>query len=193
MITNKSELCKIIKHDHYRVYKRVSIRSLISGVIFGESFKYVFWLRVSDYFDGKNKLFYILSKLILRHYKFKFTICIPHKTSIGKGFYIGHFGSIFISRNAVIGDNCNISQGVTIGQISQGVNRGAPKIGNNVYIGPGAKIIGNVTIGDNVAIGANAVVTKDVTNNNSVGGVPAAVISSKGSEGYINNILEIET
>lgn len=108
---------------------------------------------------------------------------------IGKGFYIGHFGTIVVHSSAVIGDNVNISQGVTIGATNRGNRQGIPTIGNQVYIGPGAKIIGKITVGNNVAIGANAVVTKDVPDNAVVAGVPAKIISMQGGEGYINRIV----
>lgn len=108
---------------------------------------------------------------------------------IGEGFYIGHWGQIFISSQAVIGDNCNISQGVTIGVSNRGDNIGAPVIGDRVYIGPGVKIFGKVTIGNDVAIGANAVVTKDIPDNSVAVGIPARVISTEGSHGYIQNII----
>lgn len=85
--------------------------------------------------------------------------------------------SIFISPNAVIGKNCVIYQQVVIGQKS--IDDGAsPVIGDNVFIGAGAKIIGNVVIGDNVTIGAGAVVTKDVPNNCTVVGNPARIVFS---------------
>jgi serine O-acetyltransferase len=67
--------------------------------------------------------------------------------------------------------------------------KGTPTIGDNVYIAPGAKIIGNIKIGNNCAVGANAVVVKDVLEGTTVGGIPAKVISDTGSRGYINNIL----
>lgn len=118
-----------------------------------------------------------------RHYG----IQIPYKTKIGKGFYIGHFGTIIVNGNAVIGDNVNISQGVTIGQANRGKRKGVPIIGNEVYIGPGAKIVGKVVIGNNVAIGANAVVTNDIPDNACVVGVPARIINMQGAEGYVNN------
>ena len=86
----------------------------------------------------------------------------------------------------MIGDNVNISQGVTIGQTNRGKRKGVPVIGNGVYIGPGAKVIGKVTIGNNVAIGANAVVTEDVPDNACVAGVPAKIVSMNGAEGYVN-------
>ena len=94
-------------------------------------------------------------------------------------------GGIVINSKVKIGQNCNISQGVTIGATKKGV----PKIKNNVYIGPGAKIFGDVLIGSNVSIGANAVVTKDINDNGVAVGIPAKTISYNGSTDYINNIL----
>jgi serine O-acetyltransferase len=90
---------------------------------------------------------------------------IPRATSIGEGFYIGHYGGITISHKAKIGKNCSISQLVTIGVSGSGDKKGAPTIGDNVYIAPGAKIFGKITIGNNVKIGANAVVHKDIPDN----------------------------
>lgn len=95
-----------------------------------------------------------------------------------------------INSQAKIGDNCNISQDVTIGKINRGEKKGAPVIGNRVYIAPGVKIVGNVKIGDDVAIGANAVVTRDLPNKAVAVGVPAKIISHEGSAGYINRIVE---
>ncbi|HEX5550558.1 MAG TPA: hypothetical protein VFX36_06980, partial [Nitrospira sp.] len=120
------------------------------------------------------------------HYKYKFGCSIPHSTSIGRGLYIGHIRDIVINERAVIGDNCNISQGVTIGQANRGRRKGTPVIGRNVYIGPGAKIVGAVQVGDHVAIGANCVVTDDVPDYAVVVGVPGRVISFEGSTGYVN-------
>lgn len=99
-------------------------------------------------------------------------------------------GGIVVNPLVKIGKNCNLSQGVTIGQLNRGIKKGVPVIGNNVYIGPGAKVIGNIKIGDNVAIGANSVVVDDVPNNSVVIGVPAKIVSQKGSTGYINKILK---
>jgi serine O-acetyltransferase len=84
-------------------------------------------------------------------------------------------------RAHIIGENCNISRGVTIGQACRGRRKGTPIIGRHVYIGPGAKIVGAVRVGDFVAIGANCVVTDDVPDHATVVGVPARVISYGGS------------
>ena len=151
-------------------------------------FKYTCVLRLTCCAKKNKWLFPITcilkAKLLLmqRHYG----IQIPWGTRIGKGFYIGHFGTIVVNGGTVIGDNVNISQGVTIGQTNRGKRKGVPVIGNGVYIGPGAKVIGKVTIGNNVAIGANAVVTEDVPDNACVAGVPAKIVSMNGAEGYVN-------
>lgn len=104
---------------------------------------------------------------------------------IGGGLYVGHFGCIVVSGRAVLGEKCNLSQGVTIGIAGRGKNRGAPTLGSRVYVAAGAKIIGGIHIGDDVAVGANAVVTKDVESGVTVGGVPARVIARVGSQDFI--------
>lgn len=106
--------------------------------------------------------------------------------TIGEGFFIGHWGTIVVNEKVKIGRNVNISQGVTIGQLNRGKRMGTPVIGNEVYIGPGAKILGNIVVGNNVAIGANAVVLDDVPDNVCVAGIPAKIVSMNGSDGYVN-------
>lgn len=90
---------------------------------------------------------------------------IPRNAKIGPGLYIGHYGGITVSSTAVIGCNCNLSQNITIGVSGGGSRRGAPTLGDNVYIAPGARLFGKITIGDNVKIGANAVIHKDLPDN----------------------------
>jgi serine O-acetyltransferase len=127
-----------------------------------------------------------LTVLLLHHYTFRFGIDISRDARIGSGLYIAHFGGIFVSGDAVIGDNCNLSHDVTLGEQNRGERVGSPVIGNNVYFAPGAKIIGRVNIGDYAMVGANAVVVNDVAPHTLVGGIPARPISNQGSEGYVN-------
>lgn len=101
-------------------------------------------------------------------------IDLPCEVKVGHRFTIEHFGDIIISGDTEIGDDVVLRNGVTIGLRHTGV-RGAPKIGNRVDIGAGAKILGDITIGDDVAIGANAVVIKDVPSNSIAVGVPAEI------------------
>ena len=112
-------------------------------------------------------------------------ISIPYSVNIGESFYIGHFGNIIINSNAIIGDNCNISQGVTIGINGKGDNRGVPIIGDNVYIGANAVLAGKIKVGDNVVVGANSFLTHNVEDNTTVLGVPAKKVSDSSSSGYI--------
>jgi serine O-acetyltransferase len=112
-------------------------------------------------------------------------ISIPASVKIGHSFYIGHFGGIIINANAVIGNNCNISQGITIGVSGVESRRGVPVIGDHVYIGANAIVAGKITIGNNVLIGACSLVNADVVAQSVMLGVPAVFISDKGSEGYI--------
>lgn len=111
---------------------------------------------------------------------------IPFTAKIGRGLYIGHFGQIILSPQAVLGECCNISQGITIGQAGRGDQQFTPIIGDRVYIGPGAKLFGKLTVGNDVAIGANAVVTRDLPDNAVAVGVPAKVISLDSSRDFIN-------
>lgn len=112
-------------------------------------------------------------------------ISIPASAKIGHSFYIGHFGGIIINANVHIGNNCNISQGVTLGVSGRGEKRGFPTLGNNIYIGANAVLAGNITVDDNVLVSASSLLINDAENNGVYCGVPAIKISDKGSEGYI--------
>lgn len=107
----------------------------------------------------------------------------------GPGLCVCHKGTLIINDNVRIGSNARIHAGVNIGNSSKfddnWVPDNTPCIGNNVYIGPGAKLFGKIVIGDNVAIGANAVVNRDVPSHVSVAGVPAKIINKNGSIGLL--------
>jgi serine O-acetyltransferase len=108
-------------------------------------------------------------------------ISIPAQAQIGKGLRIHHFGGIIIHSETVIGEGCTLYHGVTLGD--RGGWGGAPRIGNHVMIGAGAKILGDVTVGDDCRIGANAVVTTSVPPHCLAVGVPA-VIKESASAGH---------
>lgn len=113
-------------------------------------------------------------------------IYLPGRCHIGAGLHISHFGPIILNTTCILGENCNISQGITIGIKQSGSNKGVPKIGNRVYIGPNAIVIGGIEIGDDAAIGAGAIVTKSVPPRGVVVGNPARLISQKGSFDYVH-------
>ncbi len=180
----------LVFSDLYRIACETKRSGLIHRVVFGELYSYIFWMRTCRFLRGNKFLKYSLypfARFMLNHYHYKLCITIPFSVDIGPGFYIGHFGDIVISPKCKIGKNCNISQGVTLGVKVRGKHVGYPTIGDNVYIAPGAKIIGAIHVGDDVAIGANCVVTDDVPDHAVVVGVPGKVISLAGSEGYVCN------
>jgi serine O-acetyltransferase len=112
-------------------------------------------------------------------------ISIPPGCDIGPGLYVAHFGGIIIHPETKIGQNCNLGVQIVIGYGRSSGRFGYPILGDRVFVGPGAKVLGPVIIGNDVAIGANAVVTRDVPDRGVVGGVPAKLINRAGSFDYV--------
>ena len=100
--------------------------------------------------------------------------------TIGKSFFIDHATGVVIGETAVIGDHVIIYQGVTLGGVSSSKGKRHPTIGNNVVIGTGAIVLGNITIGNNVRIGAGSVVLKDIPDDSTVVGIPGEIVKHKG-------------
>ena len=185
-----SEYKYLIFSDLYRIKGERKLSALLWSILLGEAYKYIFWMRTCRYTRAHRLLKYAvypIARIVLYRLTYKFGISIPPATQIGSGFYIGHFGGIIVNGYSIIGKNCNISQGVTIGQSSRGKNQGYPVLGDNVFIGPGAKILGAVCVGNDVAIGANCVVTRDIPDHSVVVGIPGQVISHAGSAVYVDN------
>lgn len=128
-----------------------------------------------------RKPFSLLYKFLYKFVQIISGIELPCEVEVGKNFIIDHFGGIVISGYAKFGDNCRIRNGVVIG-LKSVKDPVAPKFGNNVDIGSGAKILGNIKIGSNVFIGANAVVLCDVPDNSIAVGVPATIKPIKTNE-----------
>lgn len=198
VIMTFSELRSFWKADLYRHTGKRAWSDMVKHLLvsdgdehFSDGFKYTFYLRLCRYLHQRRPRImfwpmYLVCRSIFTHYKYKFGVSIPHATSIGRGLYIGHIRNIVVSDRAVIGDDCNMSHGVSIGQANRGPRKGTAVIGHHVYIGPGAKIVGAVRIGNYVAIGANCVVTTDVPDYAVIVGIPGRVISFEGSAGYVN-------
>ena len=101
---------------------------------------------------------------------------------IGKGLFIDHGMGVVIGETTIIGDNVTLFQGVTLGGTGKERGKRHPTLGNNVVVGTGAKILGNIKIGDSVMIGANAVVIRGVPSNSTVVGVPGRVTKKEGKK-----------
>ena len=129
----------------------------------------------------KMRLF-LLARLISQFSRFMTGIEIHPGAQIGKRFFIDHGMGVVIGETAIIGDDVLIYQGVTLGGTGLEKGKRHPTIGNNVVIGGGAKVLGNITVGDNSYIGANAVVIKDVPHNSTVVGVPGRITKQDGKK-----------
>ncbi len=191
MIENKTELKQYIKLDliaqglyPLSIYERVF--SLLRPTIW----KYEIRLRKLEYLYNIGnhglikKIIFNIQYNRFKAYGYKLGYTIPLNV-FGPGLCLCHVGTIVIHSHAKIGANARVHAGVNIGDASSFTNENdgyyVPTIGDNVYIGPGAKLFGKITIGDNVRIGANAVVNKDVMSGVTVGGIPAKVISETSS------------
>ncbi|OGX39717.1 MAG: serine O-acetyltransferase [Omnitrophica WOR_2 bacterium RIFCSPLOWO2_12_FULL_50_9] len=102
--------------------------------------------------------------------------------TIGRGLFIDHGMGVVVGETSVIGDNVTLFQGVTLGGTGKGAGKRHPTIGNNVVIGAGAKVLGNISVGDSSYIGANAVILRDVPANATVVGVPGHVTKQDGKK-----------
>ncbi|MEO8404379.1 MAG: serine acetyltransferase [Chitinophagaceae bacterium] len=150
-------------------------------------YRYIFFYRNARAYQG-IPVVNILSKLFLRRCSHRFGIQIPQETTIGEGFYIGHFGTIIINGQTIIGKNCNLSAGVTIGQANRGKSQGVPVLGDSVWIGVNAMIVGKIVIGNDVLIAPGAYVNVDVPDHSIVMGNPAVIKTRENAtEGYIDN------
>ena len=147
---------------------------------------YIVTLRKLEYLHNikKNPLQYLRYAIIFYRYRqkcVKLLINIPVNVA-GPGLAIYHLGPITINKLVRIGSNCTLQPGVVIGQNRSEEN--VPVIGDNVYFGPGAKVIGRVRVGNNVVIAPNSVVVKDVPDNCVVSGIPAKSIQKDGVRVY---------
>ncbi len=127
----------------------------------------------------KAKL-YLLARLISQCARFWTGIEIHPGALIGKGFFIDHGMGVVIGETTIVGDNVTLYQGVTLGGTGKETGKRHPTLGDNIVVGAGAKVLGNIEIGSNSYIGANAVVLRSMPENTTVVGVPARITKQEG-------------
>jgi serine O-acetyltransferase len=189
-----SALVDLLSKDLYRYSGKVTWKEFFKHFIITPGYKYTVWMRLCGFLKVQRwsrRTLYYLVKYILVRCRYKYGITIPEYTVIGPGFFINRFGGIYVNGDVVMGSNVNLTHGVVLGQMNRGPRAGSPVIGDRVFIGSGAKILGNIRVGSDAAIGANAVVTKDVPDGAAVGGIPAKVLSMEGSSGYVNRVAKL--
>ena len=141
--------------------------------------------------NRKSGFIKCMLKIFMKIIKTFYCLEIPNNLTVGGGLYIGHPYCITINGNAILGENINIHKGVTIGQENRGRRRGAPTIGNNVWIGINSSIVGKITIGNDVLIAPNSYVNCDIPSHSVVLGNPCIIKSvENATDGYINFLNE---
>lgn len=191
MINSKNDYLKYLKQDKLALGKNYKSPKLVHD----EIWRFEILLRKTEYYVNCKKTFIgkLYSKVLqFLYYKkrLKYNTYIPLNV-FGPGLSIAHFGSIIVNGNAKIGKNCRIQDSVTI-RATNGASD-APVLGDNIFIGSGARIIGKVNIASDIAIGSNAVVVNNFNESGiTIGGVPAKKISDNNSHSNLNKYLEID-
>ena len=153
--------------------KDPSIKSKLEVLIM-PGFKSIIYYKISRYFYLKKH--YFISRKICNFSRRRTGIEIHPGASIGKNLFIDHGYGVVIGETTIIGNNVTMYQGVTLGGTGKEHGKRHPTIEDNVFIGSGAKILGNIIIGENSKIGANAVILKDVLSNSTVVGIPGVKV-----------------
>jgi serine O-acetyltransferase len=195
MIQTKSDYRYYINQDRkaLRIGQLSTMDKVIEILSPNEIWKFQKTLRKLEYYKncknkGFAKVYYYYLKYKFKKISVKLGFSIPPNV-FGPGLAIVHYGTIVINGNAKVGANCRMHACVNIG--ASGGEEEAPQLGDNVYIAPGAKIYGNITIPNNTAIGANAVVNKSFDKENTViAGIPAKVIGGVKIEQIIKHLKD---
>lgn len=186
-----SELKSVVRQDLYRYGGRTwehFWRTLLSE----PGFRYTYYLRCCHFYRKRpgvwNRLRVMYSLFWLHRLRYRYGFQISTKAQIAPGLAIAHLGHVVIHTEAKLGQDVNLSPGCVIGQTNRGKKRGVPQIGNRVWIGSNAIIVGKIVIGDDAMIGPGAYVNFDVPERAVVIGNPGQIVSWNGSEGYIENL-----
>ncbi|MFV0470389.1 MAG: serine O-acetyltransferase, partial [Dysgonomonas sp.] len=184
-----TSVSELIFSDLYRLTGKPKSSFSFLKALVNPEFRYAVIFRLTHHaLFNQNRFLYFSFKILHRHYSIKYGYEINAHCRIGKGLRLVHYGGLIINDFSVIGTNCTIFKGVTIGSQRRGTKKGAPAIGNSVWIGSNAIIVGGIIIGDNVLIAPGAYVNVDVPSNSICIGNPAKIISREtATEGYIDN------
>lgn len=187
---NQNPFVETVKIDLYRAAGRNDILKFFRQLFSNGGFRFLFFFRLVQHYKNNFFLSFLIG-IFFKRYSVKFQIQIPKSVKIGLGLALPHYGGIVVNSKTIIGDYCTILHNVTIGNTKRGKLKGAPIIGDYVYLGPGAVVVGNITIGNHVLIAPNAYVNLDIPDNSLVIGNPAKIVSRQNaSKGYITNIPE---
>ncbi len=177
----KAELDAVMERDP-AARSRAEVYFLYSG------FKAVRAYRKANWFYRHNMKF--IARFISQNARRRTGIEIHPGATIGKNLFIDHVMGVVIGETAIIGDNCTLYQGVTLGGTGKDHGKRHPTLGDNVLIGAGAKVLGPFRVGDNARVAAGAVVLSEVPNDATAVGVPARVVRIGGQRIFDNSTLD---
>ena len=188
MIKTRLDLKEYLYEDRIQLNKMRKTPRLLGD----EVWVFQILLRKEEFhLNNNNKIRSLFYKIRRHSLGVKLGFTIPPNV-FGPGLSIAHYGTIIVNKSSRIGKNCRIHASVNIGT-SAGKSGLSLQAGDNLYVGPGAKIFGPVVLGDNVAIGANAVVNKSYEKGGvTLGGVPAKIIADRGSQELWLKDYEVE-
>ena len=169
---------KTFFHDLYDDAKNIlkkdpAARNILTVILLYPGFHVLVWHKINHFLY--NKHLHFISRLLSQLARFLTGIEIHPGAVIGRRLFIDHGMGIVIGETSIIGDDCTIYHGVTLGGTGKEKKKRHPTLKNNIIVGCGAKVLGNIVISDNVKIGANSVVLKDVPKNSTVVGIPGVV------------------
>lgn len=158
--------------------KDPAARNVVEVVLLYSGLHAMFYYRIAHFFFKIHLKF--IARMVSQFAKFATGIEIHPGATIGKGLFIDHGTGVVIGETAIIGDDCTLYQGVTLGGTGKDKGKRHPTLGDNVLVGAGAKVLGPFRIGDNVKIAANAVVLEEIPDDCTAVGVPARIVRKNG-------------
>lgn len=168
-----------MKEDIATVFEQDPAARSVLEVVLTYSGLHAVWAHRIAHALFRNKLFF-LARVVSQVSRFFTGIEIHPGAKIGRRFFIDHGMGVVIGETCVIGDDCILFQGVTLGGTGKERGKRHPTLGNNVLVATGAKVLGSITLGDNSKVGAGSVVLKDVPPNATVVGIPGKVVILNG-------------
>jgi serine O-acetyltransferase len=187
------EYRKAVASDLFRYAGALGCMTFFQTFRTEAGFRLTFWLRTVQFLGSSRNWILGGHRLAAWFYHRNCVRCavqISLHASIGRGLYLPHALCIVVHGDCVIGENCTLSHGVTLGSSPRDEGAKVPRVGDRVFFGPGAVAFGAITIDDDSAIGANCVVTKNVPQNATVVGVPGKIVSFQGSHGCIKKVMQ---
>ncbi len=181
---------KSVREDIAAVFERDPAARSTLEILLCYPGLHAIWFHRVNHWLWKHKL-YLAARFLSHVGRFLTAIEIHPGATIGRRFFIDHGMGVVIGETTIVGDDVTLYQGVTLGGTGKDKGKRHPTLGNNVVIGGGAKILGNITLGENCRVGAGSVVLRDVPDNSTIVGVPGHIIYRDGKRVVITDPKEI--